>query len=168
MSCFNLFPSRNELLTASGEFNKARNFFSFLAVFTLPLLIMLSGCRAPLLAARLDAISASSLASYHVDTPDTSAAPAGERLNISWAFPASFSLCQPIDLVITVHLRNHTEEQRRIRIGVARGLYSYEVQGDVYFTSGGIQAYKIELWSDGHAIASCHHQLWSQWIHIGK
>lgn len=145
-----------------------RFFFAFFARSALLLLLLLSGCRAPILFVRLDAITASSLASYHVETPDPTAAPAGERLNIFWAFPASFNLCKPVDLVIAVRLRNHTEEQKRVSLNVARGLYAYEVKGDAYFTSGGIQSYKVELWSNGYAIACCHHQLWSRWIHIGK
>jgi len=143
-----------------------KGFFSFCIV---SMALLIGGCSPPVLSVRLDGVTPASLASYHVGSVDPLLCCfLGQRLTICWAVEDFLPKYRCLELLLTIRLRDHTQEQQRVAIEQLRGRYIYELLGDKYQDSGGIQVYKVELWGDGCLVASAKHLLWCEWIDIGE
>lgn len=110
------------------------------------------------------------LASFKVGTPDPmrNCPPIGQRLIVQWKYPQEMMAYEDFKLVMTVRLRDYTEEQIIIPINRFRGTYIYELVNQRYFDSCGIATYKIETWACGRLIKVWRHQLWTELITIDR
>lgn len=128
---------------------------------------LLTGCTSPLLRVETRYIDKEGLASYHVKTPDPHLAcpKLGERLSISWSLPLPFHTEQTW-LQLQVRLRNKEQKEYRFCIPQSKGTLFYDLTGLDYCSSGGIQAYKVEIFDDQQLIAEQKHPLWVNLIHL--
>lgn len=133
------------------------------------LLSLLTGCASERITAHLDYVNRAYLASAHVDTPDPlrNNPPLGQRILITWNlakkdFDATYSI------KLTTRTCNREEKTICIKLAKNRGMYIYKLLNNCYFESGGIRAYKIELYHGSRLIDCWKHQLWAELITLNS
>jgi hypothetical protein len=132
--------------------------------------LMLTGCSSTGISVQNQYFSREDLASHIIGTPDPerNCPPIGQRLIIQWKYPHDAVETANMQLVLTVRLRDYTEERLIIPINNSRGTYLYELRNQRYFDSCGIATYKIETWACGRLVDVWRHQLWTDLITIDQ
>ena len=110
------------------------------------------------------------LASFKMRTPDPlrNCPPIGQRLIVQWNYPAEILELEDPHLLMTIRLRDYSEERIVISICKRKGTYIYELVNQRYFDTCGIMTYKIETWGCGKPIDVWKHQLWTELITIDQ
>lgn len=108
-------------------------------------------------------------ASYFVGTPDPclTSPPLGQRLYVSWRLQNQNIDRFPLELKLYLRLRNLQQRIETIQINSPTGGYVYQLLCQDYFDSGGILAYKLELYADDQIIDQLRHLMWVDLIEIG-
>lgn len=129
---------------------------------------LLTGCCKNGISVQNQYFSRDDLASHIMDTPDPerNCPPIGQRLIVQWKFPHQLVEQGDLSLLMTVRLRDYSEENFTIPITRSHGIYLYELCNQRYFDTCGVATYKIETWSCGELIDVWKHQLWIELITI--
>lgn len=140
--------------------------FNFLCLCLISLL--LSSCTRERIGVSNEYILLRHLASYHVNTPDPRqiCPPEGQRLNVYWNLEKEFQQYNEMHLEFVIRYRNHEEEILTIPIKHPIGSYVYYILNKRYWSTGGVLAYKLDLWADGELIEEWTHLLWTEWIQL--
>lgn len=112
-----------------------------------------------------ETIDQSRLASVHVNAPDPlhELNPHGQRIYVSWSLPKKY---KNTDLRGVLKIRFNTPEQVTIpfKIDRLRGTITYQSINEEFFSKEGIQAYKVEIYSNGEEIDTYQHSMWNELI----
>jgi hypothetical protein len=129
---------------------------------------MLSGCSKNHLYVQQEWIDAQFLASSHVHTPDPrhEKPPTGQRLIISWRFPARYCT-NPMSLKVTVRFWDN-QEKRLIRpIRQPKGWDTFFFPSDLGGETSKILTYKVEVVDEkGAVIDTWYHHFWTEVIDV--
>lgn len=124
--------------------------------------LCLGGCSKAALSVRSEAIHPEYLASLHVGTPDPfQEAFCGQQIIVQWSFP---EIREPLSLLFSFILGNHTFEQVCIPLNASEGYYIYRLLGSAFREKGGILSYKVEVLTGSKKLACWQQQSWVEWI----
>jgi hypothetical protein len=141
-----------------------------LLTLLLPTLFLISGCTRAPISVRVDTISEELLASYYVGSPDPRlyCPPTGQRLTIYWNIEKYLCAHRCFHMELTVRTCNLEEKIYTIEIPEVKGHSHLWLCNNEYTESGGLQAYKIELYGDGCLLDTWLHQLWVENITLNQ
>jgi len=137
----------------------------------LPLLsFFFASCSTAHLYVRSENYSRQDLASYAMDTPDPrkTSPDFGQRLVINWQVAESTFQKGPLELVLSVKLKNGEEKTSKTVLTKRQGRTFYPIFGNDYVKKGGLQSYFVELRSCGKTLTSSQHKLWVKKINTGS
>src|ERR1700722_19710422 len=127
------------------EIMKIAEFRSFCKSLFLLLLLLASGCCCQKLSVRSEYINETSLASFHVGTPDPRLECPfnGQQLIISWYIPDALWRKQTLTLDMTLRFRNNEELHRQFNSNRQIGTCVYALHNEEFWKVGGILTYKV-------------------------
>lgn len=131
----------------------------------LPLLLLLGGCRQPLLSCRSEYLYPNYLASDRIQTPDPDRLYFyGQQVIVYWNLPHTLV---PAELKLEVRYGTRECETHYYPVTVGCGHAIYQITEDAYWCKEGIVAYKATLLYDNEPIADWSHHLWVELISFG-
>lgn len=138
----------------------------YVLLFSLMLGSIFSSCCIQKITATSRYVTVDSLASYHVGTPDPRLChpPQGQVVTVSWFLYNEFSRYQTVEGKLRLLYRDHQQTTQTFPINSFWGSHSFALLNEEYFSSGGILAYKAEIYGDGELIQDWTHQLWTEII----
>lgn len=127
-------------------------------------------CSTAHLHVRSEHYSRQDLASYAMDTPDPrkTSADFGQRLVIHWQVTENTFQKGPLELVLSVKLKNGEEKKSKTVLTKREGRTFYPIFGNDYVKKGGLQSYLVELKSCGKTLTSSQHKLWVKKINTAS
>lgn len=136
------------------------------------LLLALTSCQKQRLSIETRFIGRQTLASSWVQTPDPRqyCPTTGQELTISWRLP-EFDHIDNLHLLLSVRFGNCECQTCEIPIKRFRGCFTYSLLNEDYWKYGGIQTYKVELYTGEQCLDCWYHQIWSEMIdcdHYGE
>lgn len=139
-----------------------RSLASALTVFSL----LCCGCHQQRIVVDNEYISARSLASFWVRTPDPSLChpSSGQRLIVSWLVPRAYLALEDLHIEMSVRFGDDEEVEVFVPIRRKRGQYIFEALDDDYWDHCGIRTYRAQVIGDGCVLDEWKHQLWAEWI----
>lgn len=127
---------------------------------------LLCSCDAQRLIVDTEYVSARSLASTHVNTPDPKRCcpTTGQRLIVMWHFPSEYLDIDDSHIELTVRFGNNEEDLIDIPLEVAQGMFTYAALDDDYWQRDGIRTYRARFIAEGCIVEEWQHQLWAELI----
>lgn len=118
------------------------------------------------LSVRTEYINETSLASFHVESPDPRRECPfnGQQLIVSWYIPDALWHRQHLLIDLTIRYRNNEEIHRTITADRQIGTFVYMLQNEEFWKVGGILTYKILLFEEGEVTETWYHPLWKERI----
>jgi hypothetical protein len=122
------------------------------------LLTLLTSCKDPSLSIFKEFVRVENLPSYKVGTPDPQLCcpDLGEKLHISWQLNGP----PPAYLKVSLKLQAGSYEEFWVTLEEKSGVYVYLLLNSDYLETGGILAYRAELFEKGCLVKEWRHQLW--------
>lgn len=112
-----------------------------------------------------ETIDQSRFASVHVNAPDPihELNPHGQRIYVSWSLPKKY---KNTELRGVLKIRFNVPEQVTIpfKIDHLRGTMTYQSINEEFFAKEGIQAYRVEIYSNGEEVDIYQHSMWNELI----